>query len=128
MWTLDFFSPFFFFWSRKRLQRAGLTHSQGEVALFSAGALIWSDICDGGETHPGECLAPQVAFDKRGTVRQSMHDPNKQTDNGGDTFTACLFMRWPVIRIKVPVKVKAGRQVRRSLKPLIPLQTWYFYA
>lgn len=92
-----FFLPFFF-WSRERLQRAGLTHSQGEVALFSVAALIWSDICDGGETHPGEYLAPQVAFDKRGTASRSifffffsfLHDPNKQTDNGGDTFTACL--------------------------------------
>lgn len=72
--ALNVDSGFFFslfFWSRERLQRAGLTHSQGEVALFSVAALIWSDICDGGETHPGEYLAPQVAFDKRGTASRS---------------------------------------------------------
>lgn len=37
---------------------------------FSVAALIWSDICDGGETHLGECLAPQVSFDKRGIASQ----------------------------------------------------------
>lgn len=56
---------------QKETPACGTRSLSGRGRPFSAAVLIWSDTCDGGETHPGGCLAPQVAFDKRGRARRS---------------------------------------------------------
>lgn len=90
----------FFFLSGSRETLASRTHSQGELALFrwrrlfgvtfaTEGKLIWVSVW-----HlrflltKGEQRARALLFFFR--------DPNKQTDNGSDTFTAWLFLRWLV--------------------------------
>lgn len=56
-----------------------------------------------------------------------MTQTNKQTTAVTHSLPVCLW-DGQLSGLRCPWKVKAGQQVRRSLKPLIPLQTWYFYA